>query len=126
MKGECSVTFSDILLGALLILVSAALILFPVKRAGTTVTVNTADSILSYPLDKNRTVEVVSEGHTLTLEILAGGVRVTESDCPDGLCVRMGKITDSSGVIVCAPAKVSVRISSPEGGDTDADFIIGG
>ena len=126
MKSASSVTPADILLGAVLILLSVALIFFPSEKDGTAVTVTTPEGSLSYPLSEDRTVEIMSEGHTLTLEILSGKARIADADCPDRLCVRMGEVSNSTKVIVCAPAKVAVRITSPEGGDSDADIIVGG
>ena len=40
------------------------------------------------------------------------GVTVTHSDCPDKLCVNMGKLTKSGECAVCLPARVSVRLYS--------------
>ena len=44
-----------------------------------------------------------------------GGVRMEEANCPDGLCVKQGIITNGNSVIVCLPNRVSIRISNMDG-----------
>jgi len=114
----------DILVCAIAILLSISVFLYPISKKADRVLVKTDENEFSYSLLKDSTVTIHSAGHTLTLEIKSGSVRITESDCPDKICVSFGSIKDPSRPIVCAPAKVIVQISGT-GGDDDADFIAG-
>lgn len=46
-----------------------------------------------------------------------GSIRVTEADCPDGVCVRQGAITNGGVPIVCMPHRLVIEI---EDRDIDA------
>lgn len=106
----------------------AAIIFFSQRIYGAdsaqTVLLKTDTDETVYKLSEDRTVDIVSCGHTLKIEIRDGAVCVSESDCPDKVCVSSGWTSDPSRPIVCAPAKVLVRIQS-DGGEDDADFIAG-
>lgn len=54
-------------------------------------------------------------GHN-TLHVAPGAISVTYSDCPDGICVAQGAISQSGVPIICMPHRLSVRI---EGGGID-------
>lgn len=46
-----------------------------------------------------------------TVYIEPGAISVTEADCPDGICVRMGKLTTEGGMpIVCMPHRLMIEI----------------
>lgn len=106
------------------LILAVLLLLVPSRSSGGTAYVKTADTDFYLDLHKNETRSVTSNGHTITLEVKDGEVRIKDSDCPDKLCERVGWISDSSKVIVCAPAKILVSIQGP-GGESDADFIAG-
>ena len=80
------------------------------------VTVRSDSGTEEYPLAQDRTFEVRSAGHVLSVEIKDGAARVVSSDCPDKVCVHTSPITKDGGTIVCVPAKV---IITAEGGDGD-------
>lgn len=63
----------------------------------------------------------VVEGRSgrVVVEVAAGAARVVEADCPDQLCVRMGRARPGRPV-VCAPNGVSVSLSVQDGGALDA------
>ena len=50
-------------------------------------------------------------GGSNILVIKGGEAYISHADCPDGLCVKTGKISLVGESIVCLPNKVSVRIS---------------
>lgn len=61
-------------------------------------------------------IEVDTEyGHN-TVHVAPGAISVTRSNCPDGICVAQGEITQSGVPIICMPHRLSVRI---EGGGID-------
>ena len=59
---------------------------------------------------KNRTEDIDGK---LTLVIKDGSCYVTDSKCPDHVCVHMGKISRVNQYIVCAPEKIIIRIAGP-------------
>lgn len=63
-----------------------------------------------------------SGGYTLTVSVEEGGVRVTQSDCPNGDCVRSGRISRAGQSIVCLPARLSVTLSAD---GAPYDLIVG-
>ena len=75
-----------------------------------------------YPLDEDAVIPLSAEGYTLTLVISGGEAYISESDCPDRICVHTGRISKSGQAIVCVPARTTVKIT---GGDADIDFIAG-
>lgn len=126
MKTKLSV--ADIAVCIAVLAVAAVLILYPsLGNHSDTVYVHTPSGSFTYPLSKDRTEIIHSEGYTLTLQINDGLVRISESNCEDGLCVAAGKTDDPSRPIVCAPARVLVRVGDIKnaGGEGDADCIIG-
>ena len=79
---------------------------------------------------------VVTERHSLAVNwtfSLNGGSNVlviengyawlSEADCPDHLCVKMGKIHYTGQVITCLPNRLTVTV---EGGESDGvDLVVG-
>lgn len=57
----------------------------------------------------------------MRVEVADGSVRVTQSSCPDGLCMRMGAITRAGESIVCLPNRVSVVLA---GGEEALDAVV--
>lgn len=58
-------------------------------------------------------------GDTNTVEISDGGAVMIEADCPDKVCMHMGRISHSGQSIVCLPNRVVVSIT---GEDSSADI----
>ena len=118
-------TFSDVLIVALTLLAALFSFSFSLSRdAGTTCTVSHGQDSETFSLAENRVIPVQSNGHSLTVTIENGAVSVTESDCPDGVCVNSGTISRTGQAIVCVPAEVTVRIDGAR--SDDADMIAGG
>ena len=118
-------TFSDILVVTLLLLAAVLSAFFSLSRdSGTFCTLTYGSASETFSLSENRVIPVFSNGHALTVTIENGAVSVTESDCPDGVCVNSGAVSRAGQAIVCVPAQVTVRV---EGSCTDnADAIAGG
>jgi len=51
---------------------------------------------------------VLDTGNTIVID--NGQVYVEEADCPDGLCVKQGKIRRAGESIICLPHKLIIRI----------------
>lgn len=48
-------------------------------------------------------------GHN-TVHVEPGAISVTDADCPDGICVRQGKLTTAGVPIVCLPHRLVIEI----------------
>ena len=63
-------------------------------------------------------------GGTNILVIENGEAWLSEADCPDHLCVKMGKIRYNGQTITCLPNRLTVTV---EGGESNGvDFVVGG
>lgn len=71
----------------------------------------------SFLLSEDRTFEIVSTNGTNLLTVKDGEAYLTNADCPDRLCVNMGKIRYDGQTIVCLPHKVVVAV---EGGEKES------
>ncbi len=77
----------------------------------------------SYNLNEikgEKTVEISSTYGTNTLKFDSDGAEMIETSCPDKTDIRLGKITKSGQVIICAPNRLIVRLS---GGDDKIDKV---
>ena len=56
-----------------------------------------------------------------------GAAWISEADCPDGYCIRQGKITGKGQVIVCLPHRLVLEVTGEESGDgkkEDLDAVV--
>ena len=94
-------------------------------RSGGEVQVRVAGEIVgTYQLNKNQSVTIDGVGGTNLLVIEDGTAAITEADCPDALCVNMGKISRAGQSIVCLPHQVVVEVVE-ESDDGGVDLIAG-
>ena len=75
------------------------------------------------PLDKDRVVSVEGPRGRTFIEIKDNRVRITESPCPNKLCVEQGWI--ENGVLVCLPNKVVITIGDHKEKKAAVDAITG-
>lgn len=61
-----------------------------------------------------KTLEIKTEFGYNKIVIQNGGVRVTESSCPDGLEISSGAIESSGEMLVCLPNRLVIRIAGQE------------
>lgn len=61
-------------------------------------------------------------GYTLTVQAADGRIRVAESSCPNGDCVRSGAISRAGQSIVCLPGRVAITLA---GAADEYDLIAG-
>jgi len=107
LKAEMILIASLLLAGAVF---TAVLLLS--RHSGATVTVRVGgETVESFPLSRDRTYEITGlrEGRNLLI-IKDGEAWIQEADCPDGLCVHMGRIRYAGQSIVCLPHQVVVQI----------------
>lgn len=110
----------------LLVLVLTAGLVWAVLAAddGETVEVSIDGKVvLELPLAKDSTHKIVAGDYSLVLVIEDGKAYVRDAICPDHVCEQTGGISEVGRSIVCAPARISVRIVG--GGERDADYVAG-
>ena len=84
----------------------AVLFMF-IKSDGETVVVKENNEIIAeYPLDVDRRVAL---GHN-TFVIASGSVYMSDANCKNQTCVKMGKISKKGECIVCLPNTVIIEI----------------
>lgn len=117
-------TFGDVCVLVLLILMSAASVLYA-KTAlpgGTDAVVEIdGKEAIHLPLDVDVVRKAQGEKGYVVLEIKDRGVRVLESSCPNKICVDQGWVRQ--GVIVCLPSRILVRVGLKGSGDRRFDAI---
>lgn len=114
----------DIVICAAVIVCAVVLWFLPVGikgGEGDTVVVTTDDKDYSYALADDAEYVIESRGYTVVIRISDKCVYVAESDCKDGVCVKSGKISKPGETIICAPARVCIRISGSAGVNFDAE-----
>lgn len=70
--------------------------------------------------DKNRTFDIMSAVGPVVVERKNSRVRILKASCPNKICIKMGWIDNSGGMIVCAPGKVLIQITGEEKNGLDA------
>ena len=68
------------------------------------------DKIADYSLTEDGTYILKTKNGENVLVIKDGEASVTEADCPDGVCIRMGSISKTGENIVCLPHRLVVQI----------------
>ena len=109
----------DLLWGFVLtgLFVSGSVLWFLWGRASGTWAVIMQDGkeLYCFPLAVTREIKVEGEWGSNIVQISPDGIRVTEADCPDGLCQKQGLVRKQGVPIVCLPHKLTVEIKG--GGD---------
>lgn len=114
-----------LLIGAILLvcLISYVLIQFVVKKDGDVVLIK-VDGEVKHQLELNKDTELMVSGYNggeNQVVIKDGAVYMSDADCPDKLCVNMGRISKTGETIVCLPHRVVVEIS---GGESGVDSVV--
>lgn len=79
------------------------------------------EKIGTYSLYKTLDITIeTKDGHSNTLSIENGQVRMAQADCPDGLCIKQGHISKNGQSIICLPHELTVEIISGEASMIDA------
>ena len=102
---------ADIVLILLLLIVglSVFLIIELTREDGAGVRVySDGDVVAEYSLSADGEYEL--GGGSNTLVIRGGEAYVTYATCPDGLCIKQGKISRTGEKIVCLPNRISIEV----------------
>jgi len=86
------------------------------------------DGILIESLDLTKLhginiIEVENRFGMNVIQIEQGRIRVSESNCPDGFCVKQGWVSGGKIPIVCLPHRLVIEFS--DGNKPDIDAITG-
>lgn len=85
-------------------------------------------AVLSFDGNAEKEMSLSQNGvfytHGVEVTVKDGKASVTDSDCPDGLCMKMKDAKNVGDSIICVPNKVSVRIIGDVNGE-GADVIAG-
>ena len=109
-----------VLVLSLILIAAAALVaLMLVPRGGSLVKVEIDGvEVASYSLSRDGEYPI-GEGNILVIE--NGEAYMKYADCPDGTCIRTGKISKRGQTIICLPNKVAVTVVSD--GESGPDMI---
>ena len=105
-------------------LLAAALVLYLVinggKTPGATAVVRVDGTVIaSYPLGDDGVYSL--NGGTNTLVIENGEAYISEAECPNGRCMKQGRVHYTGQCITCLPNHLTVTV---EGGEDDGiDFV---
>lgn len=116
---------ADLILSAALIMLSFSLwIFFPRPSSGPAQAKIRVGGELYAALDltKEERLEIIGPGgYKNVIEVKDGAVYFAESDCPDHLCIKFGKLQKAGGFAACVPNRVSVEVEAS--GDAEIDVI---
>ncbi len=119
MKIEKVVRTGDIVLVSVLIILSMVFIFISYQgtrvKGGEAIVSLNGKKIGVLHLDRNQILDVDGPIGTTRVECSSEGVRIVDSPCPHQYCIRLGRVTHSGQVLVCAPNMIAVRIISGEG-----------
>ena len=116
-SSKASLLRRDLFLVLLLLFLSCVSlgVFFLTREEGAEVTVSVNGVTVGvYSLHENGSYPI--NGGTNLLVIENGTARMEEADCPDGTCVRTGRIRYAGQRIVCLPNRVTVTVT---GDNTD-------
>ncbi len=103
----------------ILLSVSGLFLVKGLASSGNTATIEVNGKLVySLSLNEDKTVEVHGPVGITRVEVKDGKIRITDSPCPNKLCVRQGWI--ERGAIICLPNRVVVTIGGDDTGEVDA------
>lgn len=74
----------------------------------------------------DRTFTIPQEKHVIIHQFKDGSIRFEESNCPDKVCIRAGKLSIVGESAACLPNKITMKIvPKDEYSDDDVDIIVG-
>lgn len=120
---------SDVLLIAAILIAAGLLYLvftFVVKKQGEYVQVKVDGNViceLDLSVDTVKTISGYNGGSN-EIVIKDKAVYIKDADCPDKLCVNMGKISKTGETIVCLPHRVVVQITGSEKNSSSIDSLV--
>ncbi len=111
------------------IIIAAAVLLFSPHGSEVVVRVDGTEKH-RLPLTVDTRMVINGRGGSNTLVISSGEAWIEDADCPDGLCIKTGRISRRGQSIICLPHRVTVEIDEGSGGNNhsssaDIDVVAG-
>ena len=118
-------TAGDWLVILLLLAVSLAGIGWVATAPGGTRVVVTSGgrTLFTAPLDQPRSVDLDGPLGQTHLVIDDQGVRITDSPCPQKICISMGPARHTGDLLACVPNRILIHIDSPADKETPYDLL---
>ena len=120
---------NDVILAAVIVVIAVAGLLFinftKVQGDKVVVKVNGVETY-AYSLSENTQFEIKTGENNENINVVVienGKVRVTEADCPDGICKEYRPISYVGETIVCLPHKVVIEIVG-ESTEPELDVVV--
>lgn len=100
------------------LLLAVLLLCLPLLRgAGTELSVTVGGETSVYSLAEDRELTLSNEGYTLYVCIANGEAWVAETDCPEEVCRRTGRISHAGESILCSRANILLAVLGEGGYD---------
>ncbi len=80
-------------------------------------------TVETIPLNEDFEKQYQFNGDTNTLVIKDGKAKVTQANCPDGVCVNHMEISRSGESIICLPHKFVVTVVDKMNSDSEIDAV---
>lgn len=113
----------DILLAVSVVVTALLLLLIlkiPDSGAGGEIRITIDGSLYgTYSLQEDQTIEIAQESGTNIVYIRNGAAWMEEADCPDGYCIRQGRVSRTKQTIVCLPHKLVVEVTGTRSDETE-------
>ncbi|MBW8004129.1 MAG: hypothetical protein FVQ80_19430 [Planctomycetes bacterium] len=93
-----------------LIISIITLVVYQKESENQTVKIKTLSADWVFPLSADRQFYGEGPSGRCTILIRDGAVRVIESDCPEKICIKKGKISQAGEWLACLPNKVFISI----------------
>lgn len=105
-----------IIAAAMIFLVSVCLSGYILRHSDKQTVEIVQDGTVLYTIDLNRTenrqIRIPAADGGCNLVVISGGtICISEADCPDQTCVKMGVLKSDSLPIVCLPHKLIIRFA---------------
>ncbi len=109
-----------IILFATIAAISVFLLVIFSFNSGTTVQIFYKDKLIdTMDLSENKTKQIkLDEGYNI-IEVKDGNVFVKSADCKNQICVNSGKKSSVGSAIICAPHRLTVKITGESSADAD-------
>lgn len=100
--------------------ISILALFFASLNTGTEVQIYYKDKLIdTMDLSKNKTKQIkLDEGYNI-IEVKDGSVFVKSADCKNQICVNSGKKSSVGSAIICAPHRLTIKITGEPSADAD-------
>lgn len=112
----------DLALVGVLLLIGAAVAIAAglSSRDGSTVVIKRNGTVQqTLPLNNDTRLLLEDESGSNTLVIENGQAWIEDADCPDGLCMKTGKISRTGQSVVCLPHRLTIEITGGSSQSSD-------